>query len=262
MTWRARLARVPLRVGNRLPPNVIRHINLARGIDTPLLVDRPPGRRVVVMAPHPDDEVIGVGGTLVKHLAAGDGVDVVFLTSGERTAGLAGASPADRAATREAEAAAAADVLGLPAGRLHFLRLPDGGVDESGAQALAAVLAELAPDLLYLPTPVDVHRDHRGTAALVAACLPRAPSVRHVALYEVWTTLYPSCIVDIGASVDRKIDALRQYASALTSVDYLHTAKGLAAYRSAQGLHGRGYAEAFLVLEPGPFIELVRELAV
>ena len=73
--------------------------------------------------------------------------------------------------------------------------------------------------------------------------------------------MYPTCLVDISATIDAKLEGLGRYASALASVDYLHTIRGLAAYRSGQGLHGRGYAEAFCVLERTPFTELMASLA-
>jgi len=86
------------------------------------------------------------------------------------------------------------------------------------------------------------------------------PAVRRVALFEVWTPLYPNTLVDISAQIERKIDALSRYTSALEVVDYTHTTRGLAAYRAGHGLHGRGYAEAFTVLDRDPFLELMRRL--
>ena len=258
--WREALARLPLRLGRRLPPEVRRLLNAARGIETPHLLPRPPGREVAVLAPHPDDELIGAGGTLAKHVAAGEAVTVLFLTSGERTAGLAGLPPDRRKATREAEARAATAAVGIAPERLRFLGYPDGGVGEGDLRPLADALEALAPDLLYLPTPLDAHRDHVATARLLAACLPGLASVARVALYEVWSPVTPNCLVDVTDHLERKLAGLACYESALASVDYLHTARGLAAYRSAQANSGRGYAEAFLVLEPDPFLELTDRL--
>ena len=90
--------RLAFRLGRRLPPNVRHAINAARGIDTPVTLPRPPGHRVAVLAPHPDDELLGCGGTMQKHRAAGESVDVVLVTSGERTASFAGTSVPERRA--------------------------------------------------------------------------------------------------------------------------------------------------------------------
>src|SRR5260370_25875295 len=109
-----KLAALPLRLARRLPPRARRVINLARGTDVPELLQRPPGRRIVVVAPHPDDELLGCGATLRKHLDAGDEVWVAFVTSGERTAALSLLPLDARVERREADARAAAAGLGLP----------------------------------------------------------------------------------------------------------------------------------------------------
>src|SRR5690554_2460240 len=101
---RSLAARWGIRAANRLPPSVRRAVNTARGIETPHLVACLPGRRPVVVAPHPDDELIGAGGAMLAHLRRGDRPHVVHVTSGERTAGLADLPTAERAPKREAEA--------------------------------------------------------------------------------------------------------------------------------------------------------------
>jgi LmbE family N-acetylglucosaminyl deacetylase/SAM-dependent methyltransferase len=250
-----------LRVGQRLPAGLRRVLNTIRGIETPHLIDRPPGRRLAVLAPHPDDELLGCGGALLKHLAAGDRVSIVFVTSGERTAGLTGLPQSESVALREAEARESAKLLGVAESDLVFLRHPDGDVGNSLGAALERTLIDLGPDLVYVPYPLDAHRDHVATTRMFADALPKVPSVSHIALYEVWTALYPNCIVDITDEIDAKLEALSRYQTALGSVDYLHTSRGLAAFRSAQVLHGRGYAEAFVVLAKNRFAELMGTLS-
>ena len=250
-----------LGIGRRLPPGVRRLVNLARGIDSPSLVDRPPGTRVAVLAPHPDDEVLGCGGTIQKHVAAGEPVRVVLLTSGERTASFTGADAGRSRSQRETEATAACAELGLAGDDLDFLRLPDGGVGPAGAPALRDALRRSGADLVYAPNPVDAHRDHVATTRLLADVLPDLPAVRRIALYEVWTPVYPNVVVDICGQLDASLRAIAHYASATAVVDYGHTLRGLAAYRSGQGLHGSGHAEAFTLLERAPFLELIAAVA-
>ncbi|HVA44313.1 MAG TPA: PIG-L family deacetylase, partial [Acidimicrobiales bacterium] len=84
------MRRLALAAGRRLPPGAVRAINLARGIDAPRPMDLPPGRRVMVVAPHPDDELVGAGGTIAKHVAAGHLVHIVMATSGEASASFLG----------------------------------------------------------------------------------------------------------------------------------------------------------------------------
>jgi N-acetylglucosamine malate deacetylase 1 len=257
------LGRWGVQAGHRLPPGVLRAINTARGIETPHLVACLDGERPVVLSPHPDDELIGAGGAMLAHLARGDRPHVVQLTSGERTAGLAHLARADRARTREAEALAAAGRIGLGGDEVSFLRLPDGGLDpddDHHLDSLARQLDDLEPDLVYAPWPLDPHRDHVATTTLLSRVLRTSSRHPHVALYEVWSPLSPTHVVDVTDLIDTKLAALDAYRSALDSVDYRHTARGLAAYRSGQGLHGRGYAEAFTVLSAEALATLVAQL--
>jgi LmbE family N-acetylglucosaminyl deacetylase len=249
--------RLGLQLGRRLPPNVKRLLNAARGIDMPTVVPRPAGTRVAVLAPHPDDEVLGCGGTIQKHVAAGERVTVLMMTSGERTASFAGRSTDDSRSQREAEAIAACGVLGAD---VVFLRMPDGGVGDEAGPTLDDALRSVGADLVYAPNPVDAHRDHVATTRLLGGAVERSPEVERIALYEVWTPVYPNALVDIGHQLESKLAALDEYVSATEVVDYRHTIRGLNAYRAGHGLHGRGYAEAFCVLERNAFLELMGQL--
>ncbi|HWX75436.1 MAG TPA: PIG-L family deacetylase, partial [Solirubrobacteraceae bacterium] len=102
---------------------------------------------VLVVCAHPDDEAVGCGGALRRHVLAGDRVSAVFLTSGE-----AGGHGLERAGeTREREARVAADVLGI--GELAFWREPDAGLRARAAliERLARVIADARASLVYAP---------------------------------------------------------------------------------------------------------------
>jgi len=121
---------------------------------------------VLVIAPHPDDEVIGCGGTLCLHAASGDRVTVVFLTSGEL--GLKDRPPKKAWQIRESEARAAGRILGVA--RLEFFHLPDwtaGDHVERGARLLSPILQAECPEMIYLPHPRDWHPDHQAALPLV-----------------------------------------------------------------------------------------------
>jgi len=198
---------------------------------------------VVVVSPHPDDESIGCGGTLRSHVTAGDDVHVVFLTSGE--GGGHGRPPAEVSAAREAEAADAAQVLGLAS--FDFWREPDGGLraTEALADRLAKTWSELAADVVYVPHAEEQHADHRAAARLVG----RARRAREVEVryFEVWTPLSRmDHIVDISDHIDEKLEAIRCYRSQCAVVRFDDAARGLARWRGE--LHswpGGPYAEVF-----------------
>jgi N-acetylglucosamine malate deacetylase 1 len=127
--------------------------------------------KILVIAPHPDDESIGCGGAASLHAQRGDCVSVVFLTSGEL--GLKKLPREEAWHIREAEARGACKVLGVS--EPQFLRLPDWmlGDDVAGAAAkLASVLGPIAPELIYLPHPNEWHPDHRASLSILRAALP------------------------------------------------------------------------------------------
>jgi LmbE family N-acetylglucosaminyl deacetylase len=237
----------------RLPPSARGAINALRGIEQPGLVTLPPGGAVLCVAPHPDDELLGCGGTLAKHRGAGHDVHVVFVTSGEGSAGAHGTRQA-AGEQREGEAARAMQVA-LPGATWQFLRLPDGRLADQRAAlelAIAEVLAASRADLVYAPHPGERHGDHVAVSRAVTSVLSvgsaRTDVVSHVAWYEVWSPLPATCVVDVTAEFRCKIEGLECYESQLRITDYVRTAQGLAAYRSAQPLKGHGFAEAFVVM--------------
>ncbi|MFD7881282.1 PIG-L deacetylase family protein [Streptomyces bauhiniae] len=146
----------------------------------------PMAGRVVVVAAHPDDEVLGVGGTLARLAAAGVALTVVSVTDGEGShPGSTRLTPDRLADLRAGELRDALDELGAPQAEVVRLRLPDTAVarhEERLAEELAALLPDAA--LCLAPWTEDVHGDHEaaGRAALAAS---RATSVP-CRLYPVW----------------------------------------------------------------------------
>lgn len=212
----------------------------------------PAMQKVLVIAPHPDDESIGCGGMIRLHVEGGDPIRLVVLTSGED--GLARESKERAQAIREAEARAAARVLGVH--RLDFLRLPDRGLAECipvAAADLVDILAGDPPHVIYLPHPADAHPDHEAAYPIVKAALAGIRSIGQAELrgYEVWTPMpLHSWVADISAVMDTKLRAILCYRSQLCDVRYDRAAVGLNLYRGAMAA-GSSYAEAFCWL-PGP----------
>lgn len=145
---------------------------------------RPPGR-IVVVAPHPDDEVLGIGGSLALWVAQGSEVLVVAVTDGEGShPGSPTLTPQDLAVRRDAERRRALAALGLGA-RAEVVRLglPDGAV---AGDAVAVGLADvLTPtDTVLVPVAGDGHPDHDATAVGGAEAAATAGAARW--FYPVW----------------------------------------------------------------------------
>jgi LmbE family N-acetylglucosaminyl deacetylase len=200
---------------------------------------------VVVIAPHPDDESIGCGGTLAKHVALGVRVVVAYLTSGEL--GLKQIPREEAWKVREAEARKAARALGLKA--TYFLRGPDwmiGDHVEKVAADLRPILAKEAPELIYLPHPQEWHPDHKAALPILREALQdRPPPLPAIRGYEVWTPLSAfDHVEDISLAMPRKLRAIRAHHSQLNDLAYDRAIRGLNEYRGA--LSGRcKYAEVF-----------------
>ena len=186
---------------------------------------------ILVLSPHPDDEAIGCGGTLCQHVALGDSVHVIFLTSGEQ--GGHGFPAAETRRLREAEARTAADIMGING--FEFWGAPDGSVRASRAlvKRLQARLGDLAPQRLYLPHEAEDHPDHRATVRIARRALAATSSgARPQALmYEVWTPLQRlDEIVDISKHVDTKRNAIRAYKSQCAVLRFDEAVLGLNRY--------------------------------
>lgn len=211
--------------------------------------------RVLVIAPHPDDEAIGCGGVICLHRRRGDSVHIVFLTSGEH---YTEEVPAEsNRSVREAEAGEAARVLDVQG--LEFLRLPDLGLSESiepSASRLRPFLETFEPDILYLPHPQESHPDHAVVLPIIRAavagraCQRRLPELRG---YEVWNPLANyHWVEDISSVMPQKMCAVRCYRSQLRLFRYDAAIRGLNRYRGILGA-ASGYAEAFVSLDARPF---------
>jgi LmbE family N-acetylglucosaminyl deacetylase len=200
---------------------------------------------VLVIAPHPDDEAIGCGGSIRLHADQGDRVDVVFLSSGEL--GLKHLDTREAWRIRESEAEASAACLGITS--LKFLRLPDWFVGDHLSEAtasLAPIIEKICPGIVYVPHLNEWHPDHkaafRSAQSAIAASEAAAPQLR---AYEVWTPMAEHQIVqDITSVMAIKLVAVGQYRSQLAGFKYDRAVRGLNQYRGELAGHCR-FAEVF-----------------
>lgn len=207
----------------------------------PRLLDLTLARKVLVFAPHPDDETLGCGGTLAR-LAQMCPVKVVLVTDGSGAGGL----PAGAGVVRQAEFIKALALLGVTDS--IQLNQPDGSFEGGPDLALRVqgVLADYQPDWVFLPSALDYHRDHVRIAAFLEPLCRRALSVKQLLFYEIWAPVPATHIVDITEQADIKRAALAAHATAMECGDYMRAIDGLNRYR---GLYlGRNrLAEAFWV---------------
>jgi len=202
---------------------------------------------VLVLAPHPDDEAIGCGGTLCLHAEKGDHIAVVFLTSGEL--GLKHLPKHEAWKIRETEARVSARILGVH--DLTFLRCRDWQLEEDipqAAEGLRPILGRERPQIIYLPHPQEWHPDHKAAVPIARTCLEGLSLSPQLRAYEVWTPIPEhDDVVDITRVWERKLSALRAHTSQITQWPYERAILGLNQFRGAMA--GKcEFAEVFKTL--------------
>jgi N-acetylglucosamine malate deacetylase 1 len=219
---------------------------------------------VAVIAAHPDDEVLGCGGAIARFVAAGRRVHVLLL--GDGVTSRAGADDpllAEQLQARNRAAARANEILGSTS--LEQDQLPDNRMDAFDqldiVKKVEAFVLRVRPGLVLTHHAGDVNIDHRVVHdAVVAACRPQPGfCVRELMFFEVASStewrpahsglpFWPNVFVDISATLELKLDALRAYSEEIREFPHprsVQAVEALARWRGATA--GVGAAEAFLL---------------
>lgn len=215
---------------------------------------------VLVVAPHPDDETLGCGGTLLRHVAAGHAVYWLIVTTMRTEDGFSEAAIGRRQLEVEKVAAAYRFMkvyfLGLPSARLDTLPIGDL------VPAIGRVIKATEPSIIYLPFPGDAHSDHAAVFKAATACTKwfRYPSIRRVLCYETPSetdfgldpqaaTFTPNSFVDITPYVDQKIEIMKMYAGEMGEFPFPRSAEALRSFARVRGAAcGCQAAESFMLL--------------
>jgi LmbE family N-acetylglucosaminyl deacetylase len=196
-------------------------------------------RRVLVVAPHPDDEVAGCAGTLLDHQTSGDRVAIAWVTDGRRSRAF-GLAADEMAARRKVEAASVADALGVQ--DREWLGLREGEWEPATlAPHLRRLLASFAPHIVYAPSLIDFHPEHIRVAQTLASELPETCEVSVFPVHVPLTSLLANEVADVSHRL-RDITAVFQlYQTQLSSL-----ARLIRARRYCAAYHDAGaYAEEF-----------------
>ena len=217
---------------------------------------------VLVVAAHPDDEVLGCGGAIAKHAQRGEDVAVCFLSDGV-TSRESNTGHAPELHRRRVAALEAAGILGVS--EVRFGDLPDNRMDSldllTTARAVQAHIREFAPAIVYTHFAGDLNVDHRLThEAVMTACRPQ-PTSGVVTVLQFETTsstewrapsasfaFQPDWFVDIDSTLNTKLEALDAYAEELRLWPHARSREALEHLARWRGATiGRGAAEAFVL---------------
>ena len=217
--------------------------------------------RVLVIAPHPDDETLGCGGTLLKHLAAGDSVSWVIVTKAHEPRWSAEVIERRERQIKQVSAAygfAKKFRLTFPAGRLDTVPLEDL------LFAINDIVTEVRPDWIYTVHAGDVHSDHRAvfdaTMSAVKSFNSGSEGVSRLLSYETIsstdatppaaaTVFLPNVYCDITPFLERKLEIMSLYEGEVHPYPLpraLESIRALARFRGATV--AAEYAEAFMLL--------------
>lgn len=214
----------------------------------PLLMDAPKADRITVIAPHPDDEMLGPGGVLLHAIKSATPVHVIYLTSGKFPEEI------------ENETKSIGNKVGYTC---QFLRLPLGAIpnDEKTVSLLAKALESSNPRALFLPFLFDDHDEHRRANELLLKAHDRGLLSKKIEIwgYQVYTALPGNVVIDITDVSSAKADVIRGWESQMRTRDWAHYMLGLNAF-NCRFLKSRkvAYAECFFVLPLQDYIDLCR----
>ena len=214
----------------------------------------PPAPRVLVLAPHPDDEIFGCGGAIKLLQQRGSTIEVIVLTDG-----AGNAYSDDRQAislTRQAETNAALALLGLKPAQFWNLRDRSLIYDDSWSLRLESFIQDV--DLVFAPSPSEVHPDHyataRGTISAMRLMAHQNKFVPNLMLYEVGAPLMPNFLLDITAVWDIKNLAMNCFQSQQAVRNYSRHINALNAFRTYTLPAQTIYAEAYKLLLPSDIV--------
>lgn len=216
--------------------------------------------RVIVVAPHADDEIIGCGATIARHIKAGDEVTVVIATNA--SIGAPELYSADQIERTRSEAIAAHQFLGVK--ETVFLEFPAPALNAYPefkiSLEISKIFQKINPTHLYLPHPGDIHQDHKAIyrASLVAARPQGKNKILNIYCYETlseteWTPMQekafvPNHFVDVTDVFSKKAEAMKFFGSQIKEFPHsrsIEAFEALAMYRGAT--IGVERAEAFVV---------------
>jgi len=215
--------------------------------------------RTMVIAPHPDDETLGVGGTLLRRLSEGHELAWVIVTKVTTDGGW---TP-ETVQRRDFEIAKVASLYNFK--RVFQLNYATTSLDQYPMSELvrdiSGVFKDFLPEEVFIPHRGDVHTDHQYIYDAAISCTKwfRCPSIKRVLTYETLSEtdfglsvdqkFFPNVFVDIERSIDQKIDIMKIYASELGEFPFPRSDEAIRSLAKIRGA-ASGYkaAEAFQLL--------------
>lgn len=216
-------------------------------------------KNIIVIAPHPDDETLGCGGTLLKHAQAGDNIYWLIVTT-------LGDSYSEETKNRRAEEIVQISKM-YPFEKVFELGFETATLDQISdgilIEKISKVFQEIKPNIVYAPYPGDIHSDHKAVFDATMACTKwfRYPYVERVLIYETLSEtdftinpdsngFRPNVFVNIEPYLAKKMELMRIFKSEISEFPFPRSEKSITSLAYIRGATG-GFeaAEAFILLK-------------
>jgi LmbE family N-acetylglucosaminyl deacetylase len=218
-------------------------------------------RKVIVISAHPDDEILGAGGTLLKHKKAGDVIAWIIVTELSERNGFS----KERVESRKVEIDKVAAMIGFSS--VFQLQYPTMNLNpeimNEMIPRISAIFSDFKPEIVYVMNRSDAHSDHRYTFDAVAACTKsfRYPYIKKVLMYECISetefapqlpekVFIPNYFVDISDFFNKKLEIMQIYESELAEHPFPRSNRNIEALATFRGASvGVEYAESFQIVK-------------
>jgi len=213
--------------------------------------------KILIIAPHPDDEVLGCGGTIAKYAKNGSEVYLCVVTKGYTPDWSE-----EFLKNRPKEIEKANKILGIK--KTYFLDYPTVKLDtipqKELNEAISKVVNEVKPDILYIPHKGDLNKDHRLVfESSLVATRPANHKVKKILSYETLSetewgqpieVFIPNVYVDISETLGKKIEAMKAYGSELKQYPHPRSLEIIETLAKKRGSEvGVKFAEAFILIK-------------
>jgi N-acetylglucosamine malate deacetylase 1 len=216
----------------------------------PLKLENPDAKRILVIAPHPDDDVLGAGGTLIKAKEIGADIHVVYVTNGL----------AEKEELIREETLSVCDQLGTTP---HFLNckartIPDE--DPEVNKQLYDLILKVDPEVIFISFMLDDHDDHRRVNQLLMAALKgQAKQKAEIWAYQIYSSIIPNVVVDITDQVEQKRQLINTWKSVGKLGDLAHYILGINASNCRyMQTEATVWGETFFVVPLDEYLDLCK----
>jgi N-acetylglucosamine malate deacetylase 1 len=227
---------------------------------SPILIKPPFGARMLIVAPHHDDEIIGPGGAALAHVKCGGLLQIVVVNDGTGHEKLLGLNPEQLTILRESESKKVASKIGASSPIFLKYNSTAGPNIAKIANDLKEIINDYKPNSIFVPFILDNDSDHYNCALSLSTAIDNTKHSSIIYGYEVWGLCIANVAVAIDEVIDYKCELINMYSSQIQHIDYAHSVRGLAMYHSLLfGWKQTRFVENFFELPSWEYVQFLKK---